>query len=71
MPGKEKYFYYEIIRADGSTVTKIEAAKLKHIPDKRVLADAHPNIAIGIIIGETFGGFVGNIIGGHVRPGGN
>jgi hypothetical protein len=67
MPGKEEYFYYEIIRADGSTVTKIEQVKLKHVPDKRPLPDAHPNVAISIIIGETFGGFVGNIIAGGIR----
>lgn len=67
LPGKEKYFYYEIIRADGSTVTKIETIRLKHVPDKRQLADAHPNVAISIVVGETFGGFVGNIIAGGIH----
>ena len=63
LPGKERYFYYEIIRADGSTVTKIETVKLKHVPDKRALSDSHPNLYWIGWGGQTGGSLVGSIIG--------
>lgn len=55
IPGKETYFYYEWVKADGTTVTKIEDHKLEHIPDRRPLSEAHPNLAIIIPLGGLIG----------------
>jgi len=43
-PGKEKFYYYEWILENGSTITKVETIKIKQAPDRRPLADSHPNL---------------------------
>lgn len=62
-PGKVYRWYYTWVLQDGSTVTKVESKPIKGIQDDRPFNQSHPNLSIGLMVGN---GLAGPIAGGMV-----
>jgi hypothetical protein len=62
-PGKVFRYLYSIVLVDGSVVTKIENIPYKDVQDDRPLSESHPNMAIAVTIGQSFGGYVIGAVG--------
>jgi hypothetical protein len=46
VPGKIKFYHYEWVMPDGSTLIKVEAHKMPGVYDRRDLKESHPNVAM-------------------------
>lgn len=52
IPGRVKFYHYEWVMPDGSTVIKVESHKMPGVYDRRTLVESHPNWAIGLPIAQ-------------------
>lgn len=62
-PGKVFRYMYSLVLVDGSVVTKITTVPYRAVQDDRPLAESHPNMAIAVYLGQSFGGVIVGGIG--------
>lgn len=49
-PGRIKFYHYEMVMPDGSTIVKVQDYKIAGVYDRRPFRESNPNLAIALPI---------------------